>query len=63
MSDMLGDFRSAFIYMQAITKLLHLTPSSAILLMQDETGATVSEEEVPSALIQRDDLLKVDYVH
>lgn len=45
--------------LQAITKLLHLAPSSAILLTQDEDGAITSEEEVPSALIQRDDLLKV----
>lgn len=45
--------------MQAITKLLHLAPSTAILLTQDKEGATISEEEVPAALIQCDDLLKV----
>ena len=44
---------------QAITKLLRLAPLSAILLTQDAEGHTISEEEVPSALIQRNDLLKV----
>ena len=44
---------------QAITKLLRLAPLSAVLLTQDAEGHTISEEEVPSALIQRNDLLKV----
>ena len=48
-----------FNHAQAITKLLRLAPSSAILLTQDAEGHTISEEEVPSALIQRNDLLKV----
>lgn len=44
---------------QAITALLRLAPSTATLLVRDERGQTVREEEVPSALIQRGDLLKV----
>ncbi|KAK9806592.1 hypothetical protein WJX73_005689 [Symbiochloris irregularis] len=43
----------------AITALLHLAPSTATLVVRDEHGQTVREEEVPSALIQRGDLLKV----
>ncbi len=45
--------------LQAVTELLKLTPSTATLVARDETGRVVSEEEVPTALIQRGDLLKV----
>ena len=44
---------------QAVTKLLRLAPSTAILVTQNDQGLIVSEEEVPNALIQRGDLLKV----
>ena len=44
---------------QAITALLKLAPSTATLQVRDAQGHVVSEEEVPSALIQRGDLLKV----
>ena len=49
--------------MQAITALLRLAPSTAILQTRDKDGGVVSEEEVPSALIQRGDLLKVGQTH
>lgn len=45
--------------MQAVTELLRLAPSTAVLITRDESGRTVAEEEVPTALIQRGDLLKV----
>ena len=47
------------LHVQAITALLRLAPSTALLQVRDEQGHTLSEEEVPSALIQRGDLLKV----
>ena len=50
---------SAPIIAQAVTELLRLAPSTAVLLTKDEHGRTVSEEEVPTALVQRGDLLKV----
>ena len=42
-----------------MTELLRLAPSTAVLITRDESGHTVAEEEVPTALIQRGDLLKV----
>lgn len=45
--------------MQAVTKLLKLTPASAILVSEDDGGNVVSESEVPAALLQCDDLVKV----
>lgn len=44
---------------QAITELMNLTPPSAVLVTRDSRGRTLSEEEVPTALIQCGDLLKV----
>ena len=41
-----------------MTELLRLAPSTAVLITRDESGHTVAEEEVPTALIQRGDLLK-----
>lgn len=45
--------------MQAVTELLKLAPSTAVLLTRDEAGHTTAEEEVPVALVQHGDLLKV----
>eukprot|EP00884_Botryococcus_braunii_P011982 jgi/Botrbrau1/20785/Bobra.0156s0016.1 len=42
---------------QAITKLMDLAPATATLVTEGPNGR--EEQEVPSALIQRDDLLKV----
>ena len=44
---------------QAVTELLKLAPSTAVLLTRDEGGRTLAEQEVPLALVQRADLLKV----
>ncbi|KAK9904210.1 hypothetical protein WJX75_006837 [Coccomyxa subellipsoidea] len=44
---------------QAVTELLKLAPSTATLVTCDDSGRVMSEEEVPTALIQRGDLLKV----
>ncbi|EIE22528.1 copper-translocating P-t [Coccomyxa subellipsoidea C-169] len=44
---------------QAVTELLKLAPSTATLVTRNSSGQVVSEEEVPTALIQRGDLLKV----
>ena len=44
---------------QAVTELLRLAPSTAVLLTRDEAGRTLAEQEVPLALVQRADLLKV----
>lgn len=46
-------------WMQAVTELLKLAPSTATLVTRDDSGRVISEEEVPTALIQRGDLLKV----
>lgn len=43
----------------AITKLLNLTPEQAVLLTFNEEGLVVSEEDVPTALVQRGDVIKV----
>lgn len=43
----------------AITKLLTLTPPTALLLTLDKMGEVVAEEEVHTALIHRGDLIKV----
>lgn len=40
-------------------QLLRLAPATAVLLTVDEVGRVVQEEEVPIALVQRGDLLKV----
>lgn len=42
-------------------QLLRLAPATAVLLTLDETGHVVEEEEVPVALVQRGDLLKVQF--
>ena len=47
------------ICLQAVTELLKLAPSTAVLLTRDENGHTTAEEEVPVALVQQGDLLKV----
>jgi hypothetical protein len=38
---------------------LHLAPSTAILVVEDNNGSMLSEEEIPNALIGQGDLLKV----
>ena len=43
----------------AITRLLQLTPPTAILLTLDDKGNVVSEQELPTSLVHRGDLLKV----
>ena len=43
----------------AITKLLTLTPASAVLVTLDKAGDVASERDVPTALIHRSDVLKV----
>ena len=43
----------------AITKLLTLTPASAVLVTLGKTGEVAAEQEVPTALIHRGDVLKV----
>lgn len=44
---------------EAITKLCQLAPPTALLVDADEKGALLREEEVPTALVHRGDLLKV----
>lgn len=44
---------------QAVQQLLRLAPATAVLLTLDDEGHVVEEEEVPVALVQRGDLLKV----
>lgn len=43
----------------AITRLLQLTPPTAVLLTLDEKGNVVSEQELATSLVHRGDLLKV----
>ncbi|KAI7843072.1 hypothetical protein COHA_003243 [Chlorella ohadii] len=43
----------------AISELLRLAPATAILCDTDEEGRVVGEHEVPAALLQRGDVLKV----
>eukprot|EP00887_Chlorella_sp_A99_P006784 scaffold2.g6784.t1 len=43
---------------EAITKLCQLAPPTALLVDADEKGALLREEEVPTALVHRGDLLK-----
>ncbi|KAL0031786.1 hypothetical protein WJX79_007431 [Trebouxia sp. C0005] len=43
----------------AITRLLQLTPPTAVLLTVDEKGSVVSEQELATSLVHRGDLLKV----
>ena len=42
-----------------MTELLKLTPAAAVLVTLDALGRVVTEEEVPAALVQRGDHLKV----
>lgn len=44
---------------QAIAKLMELTPELAILLTQDDEGNVMSEEQIDSRLIQKNDVIKV----
>ena len=44
---------------QAITRLLTLTPATALLLEPDKHGKLTEEVEVPTALVHRGDILKV----
>ena len=44
---------------EAITRLLTLTPATALLLEADKHGKFTEEVEVPTALVQRGDILKV----
>ena len=43
----------------AITRLLQLTPPTATLLTLDGKGNVASEQELPTSLVHRGDLLKV----
>ncbi|KAL9406442.1 hypothetical protein Peur_003414 [Populus x canadensis] len=43
----------------AIAKLMNLTPGTAILLTLDDEGNVISEEEIDSRLIQRNDVIKI----
>ncbi len=54
MKGLRGDGRA-----QAVTELLKLTPAAAMLVTLDALGRVVTEEEVPAALVQRGDHLKV----
>lgn len=58
-SGSLLDHFLTWIWLQAVTELLKLAPSTATLVTRDDSGRVLSEEEVPTALIQRGDLLKV----
>lgn len=42
-----------------MTELLKLAPATAVLLTMDADGRITAEEEVPVALVQRGDHLKV----
>ena len=44
---------------QAIQQLTKLAPATALLLKLDANGAVADEQEVPIALVQRGDRLKV----
>ncbi|GMH09398.1 hypothetical protein Nepgr_011239 [Nepenthes gracilis] len=44
---------------EAIAKLMDLAPETAILLTLDDEGNVVSEQEIDSRLIQKNDVLKV----
>lgn len=44
---------------QAVTKLLHLAPSTAVLVIEDSNGRVLSEEVISTELIEMGDLLKV----
>lgn len=44
---------------EAIVELMNLTPETAMLLMYDEDGHIVSESEIDSRLIQKNDVLKI----
>ncbi|KAJ6415211.1 hypothetical protein OIU84_004072 [Salix udensis] len=44
---------------EAIAKLMDLAPGTAILLALDDQGNVISEEEIDSRLIQRNDLIKI----
>ncbi|KAH1106236.1 hypothetical protein J1N35_010004 [Gossypium stocksii] len=44
---------------EAIAKLMNLALETAILLSLDEEGNTISEEEVDSRLIQKNDIIKI----
>jgi len=44
---------------RAVQKLLRLAPATALLLTVDGDGRVTAEEEVPVALVQRGDLLKI----
>lgn len=54
--------RCVHLWLQAVTELLKLAPSTAVLLTRDENGHTTGEQEVPAALVQQGDLLKVRYM-
>lgn len=43
----------------AIAALMGLAPPTAVLLQLDDGGKVLSEEEIPTALVQRGDILKV----
>ncbi|XP_010533660.1 PREDICTED: probable copper-transporting ATPase HMA5 [Tarenaya hassleriana] len=44
---------------EAIAKLMNLTPDTAILLTLDDEGNVISEEEIDSRLIQKNDVIKI----
>ncbi|MBA0875895.1 hypothetical protein Goshw_008820, partial [Gossypium schwendimanii] len=44
---------------EAIAKLMNLAPETAILLSLDEEGNVISEEEMDSRLIQKNDIIKI----
>ncbi len=46
-------------FAQAVTKLLHLAPSTAILVVEGNDGGVLSEVEISTELIEMGDLLKV----
>ncbi|KAI9284237.1 hypothetical protein BC943DRAFT_325949 [Umbelopsis sp. AD052] len=43
----------------ALSKLMSLTPSTALLLITDETGQVTGEKRIPTELIQLGDLVKI----
>lgn len=44
---------------EAIAKLMDLTPNTAMVLTLDNGGNVISEEEIDSRLIQKDDVIKI----
>ncbi|KAK7260819.1 hypothetical protein RIF29_27117 [Crotalaria pallida] len=44
---------------QAIAKLMDLTPDTATLLTQDDEGNIISEQQIDSRLIQKNDVIKI----